>query len=64
MRLDAGTVTNCIFDSNYAGFGGAIYLTGGQVSHCQFVNNGSYLRFRHWGGVLFIQIPDSAVPLT
>lgn len=50
MRLEAGTVADCIFDKNYGGNGGALYITGGLVTNCLFSNNGSYLS----GGAIYI----------
>lgn len=48
MRLDSGTVTNCVFARNRGGdCGGAIQMSGGLVTHCEIFDN--YSRYNNDG---------------
>ena len=53
-------LVNCTFMNNYADFGGAIYLNGGnlEIDDCSFINNTAY----NYGGAIACEGSDSKTP--
>jgi hypothetical protein len=54
IKVQAGTLRNCIISGNYIGNGAGVHLIGGLVTDCTISNNNSYWDSNGWGGGAYV----------